>query len=140
MKDKKITRVMIVSSILREYPQATEVFYKYDIDACCWADNSLELAAEDRGVDVEELLNDLNKAILKPVKESKGGVITREMNIGELVKNYPQTSEVLLSKGLHCVGCHVALWESLEEAAAAHGIEEEDFEKLLKELNEAIKK
>lgn len=140
MSTEKISKDMLVSQITNKYPQTLDVFYKFDIDACCWADNSLELAAEDRGADVNELLEELNKVISRPVPKEKDGGITAKMNVGELLKKYPESAEILFEKGLHCLGCHVSLWENLEEAAAAHGIVEEEFEKLLKELNKAIKK
>ena len=59
------------------------------------------------------------------------------MKIAEVVEKYPETVETFFRFGLHCVGCHVAQFESVEEGAAAHGI---DINKLIKALNEAIKK
>lgn len=63
-------------------------------------------------------------------------MITREMSIGEAVQKYPQTVPVFQSHGMGCLGCAVARFENIAEGAAAHGI---DVEKLLKDLNEAIK-
>lgn len=59
--------------------------------------------------------------------------ITKEMLIGDLVRNYPESAEVLYTFGLHCVGCPSSQAESLEEAAYVHGF---DVEKLLTKLNE----
>lgn len=62
--------------------------------------------------------------------------ITRDMPIGTVVKEHPETVPVFLKHGLHCIGCHVAAFESVAEGAQAHGI---DVEPLMTELNEAVK-
>ena len=42
--------------------------------------------------------------------------------IGEIVTNYPEATEILLSIGMHCLGCPASRSESLEEACMVHGI------------------
>ncbi|SHI10600.1 hybrid cluster protein-associated redox disulfide domain-containing protein [Clostridium collagenovorans DSM 3089] len=61
--------------------------------------------------------------------------ITKDMTIGEIIKQYPSSIEVLMNCGMGCVGCPSAQMETLEEAVAVHGI---DLEKLLLELNANI--
>lgn len=61
--------------------------------------------------------------------------ITKDMTIGEIVRNFPSTIEILMSFGMGCVGCPSAQGESLEQAAMVHGM---DLEKLLEALNKAI--
>ena len=63
--------------------------------------------------------------------------ITKEMKITGIIEKYPQTISLLLTEGLHCIGCPMAPDETLEEATKVHGL---DLEKLLEELNEIIKK
>ena len=43
--------------------------------------------------------------------------ITRDMPIGTVVKEHPETVPVFLKHGLHCIGCHVAAFESVAEGA-----------------------
>jgi len=62
--------------------------------------------------------------------------ITKDMLIGEIVKKHPQSVQIMLEHGLHCVGCHVATWETLEQGAAGHGI---NVNKLVDELNKSVK-
>ena len=62
-------------------------------------------------------------------------IITREMPIGDIVQSHPDTIEVFLRHGLMCFGCAVARFESLEQGAAAHGI---DVDALLADLNKAV--
>lgn len=65
----------------------------------------------------------------------KKETINKQMLIGDLVKNHPDSVEILLDHGMQCVGCHVATWETLEQAAAGHGI---NVDELIKELNKKI--
>jgi hybrid cluster-associated redox disulfide protein len=61
--------------------------------------------------------------------------ITKEMSIGTIVQNHPQTVRVFLNHGLMCVGCAAARFETLEQGATAHGI---DVEALVSDLNAAV--
>lgn len=45
------------------------------------------------------------------------------MTIGEILRTNPAVAPVLLSAGMHCLGCPSAQAESLEEAAMVHGID-----------------
>ena len=42
--------------------------------------------------------------------------------IGEIVTQYPEAIEILLSIGMHCLGCPASRSESLEVACMVHGI------------------
>tara|TARA_Y100000310_G_scaffold244886_1_gene249796 strand:- start:2050 stop:2256 length:207 start_codon:yes stop_codon:yes gene_type:complete len=64
--------------------------------------------------------------------------ITRDMTIGEIIQEYPITIPVLLEAGVHCVGCHVAAWEKLEDGLRGHGMSEEKIDEVIKKLNEAV--
>ncbi len=61
--------------------------------------------------------------------------LTKEMSIGQIVEQYPETVPVFLKHGLMCFGCAVARFENVEQGARAHGI---DVEALVKDLNEAV--
>jgi len=58
--------------------------------------------------------------------------ISKENTIEEVVKKYPESVMVFMKHGLHCVGCHVSAFESIEEGAMAHGI---DVDALVSDLN-----
>ena len=49
--------------------------------------------------------------------------VTGETLVGEIVSKYPETVEILLSIGMHCLGCPASQAESLEEACAVHGFD-----------------
>lgn len=61
--------------------------------------------------------------------------ITKEMTIEEVVSEHPETMLVFMKHGLHCVGCHVSAFESIEEGAMAHGI---NVDALVEDLNKVI--
>ena len=42
--------------------------------------------------------------------------------IGEIVRDYPESAEVLFGIGMHCLGCPASQAESLEDACAVHGV------------------
>jgi hybrid cluster-associated redox disulfide protein len=60
--------------------------------------------------------------------------ITKDTMIGQLLKDKPEAAEILFQYGMGCIGCPSAQMESLEQAAAVHGI---DLTELLKSLNES---
>ena len=62
--------------------------------------------------------------------------ISKDDKIGEVVRKYPETIQVFLKHGLHCVGCGAAFFESIEQGATAHSIH---LQELLKDLNNAVK-
>ena len=66
------------------------------------------------------------------------GKITKDTTIGEIVEKYPQVVETLMSFGVHCVGCHVSPFESLEMGFKGHGLDDATIEEAVKKLNEEI--
>jgi hybrid cluster-associated redox disulfide protein len=61
--------------------------------------------------------------------------VTKSMSIGEVVQKHPETIPVFMQHGLHCLGCAIASFESIEQGAQAHGI---DSDALVKGLNDVI--
>ena len=61
--------------------------------------------------------------------------ITADTLISECLELNPNAAEILLSTGMHCIGCAMAHGETIEEAVAVHG---EDLDALLTRLNEGI--
>ena len=61
--------------------------------------------------------------------------ITADTLIAECIQINPNAAEILLSTGMHCIGCAMAHGETIAEAVAVHG---EDLDKHLAKLNEGI--
>ncbi|MGB9708278.1 MAG: DUF1858 domain-containing protein [Candidatus Pacearchaeota archaeon] len=74
---------------------------------------------------------------MKKEKGQKGRKITKDMTFAQLLKKYPETAEVLFKEGMSCVGCPMAMQETLEQGAKAHGI---DVNEMLEDLNKKVKK
>jgi hybrid cluster-associated redox disulfide protein len=62
--------------------------------------------------------------------------ITKDMGISDVIQKYPDLVPVFISHGLGCIGCAMAQFESIEQGAAAHGM---DIDALMKDLNEVAK-
>lgn len=63
--------------------------------------------------------------------------ITKDTLIGDLIKgdgNVQAVADVLMSTGMHCLGCAIAQGETVGEAAQVHGV---DADELIRRLNEA---
>ena len=58
--------------------------------------------------------------------------ITKDMTIAEALKLKPKIAAILMSKGMHCLGCVIAQGETLEQAAEVHGL---NVSELIAELN-----
>lgn len=65
-------------------------------------------------------------------------MITKEMTMGEILDKYPFAAEVLGSFGLTCIGCSLNPVESLEAGALGHGLDDEQVDAMVKELNHRI--
>ncbi|MBI5159106.1 DUF1858 domain-containing protein [Candidatus Micrarchaeota archaeon] len=63
--------------------------------------------------------------------------ISKDSIIYDVVQKHPQAVKVFFEQGLHCVGCGMALMETVEAGCAAHGI---DAELVVKRINEEIAK
>lgn len=61
--------------------------------------------------------------------------ISKDMTIGKLLEEYPQTATALAEVGMHCLGCPSAQHETIEQAARVHGMEPDV---LLVKIKEAI--
>ena len=67
----------------------------------------------------------------------KEQLINKSMSISEVISRYPETIPILMKTGMHCIGCPMAMQESLEEGLSAHEL---NVDKIIDELNKAIKK
>ena len=61
--------------------------------------------------------------------------VTKSMLIGQLIALDPNIAPILMRAGMHCLGCPSAQMESLEEAAAVHGL---DVDILVQQINDFL--
>lgn len=56
----------------------------------------------------------------------------KDTKIGEIMEVAPEKADILLSIGMHCLGCPASQAETIEEACDVHGV---NVEELLEKLN-----
>lgn len=54
--------------------------------------------------------------------------ISKDMLINDILAVDAGNAAILMAAGMHCIGCLAAAGESLEEAAAVHGLDAEELE------------
>ena len=64
-------------------------------------------------------------------------LINKNMIFADIIQKYPEAAEIMMKKGLHCIGCGMAAYETLEQGAIMHGI---NPNKLVAELNKKLAK
>jgi len=73
----------------------------------------------------------------KKTKEKSESDISKDMSIGDIVAKNPKAEEIMFKQGMHCVGCGMVAYESLEQGCKVHGMSDEDIDKMVDEMNEA---
>jgi hybrid cluster-associated redox disulfide protein len=73
-------------------------------------------------------------------KSAPAQQISKDMQIGAILQKFPGTAAIMMNRGLHCIGCHVAMWETIEEGSRAHGMSDKDIDDMIKEMNALAQK
>ena len=66
--------------------------------------------------------------------------VTKDMGLGEVVQKFPNAAPIFFKYGLHCVGCHAAAFETIEQGCKAHGMDDKKIEEMVKEINKVLEK
>ena len=61
--------------------------------------------------------------------------IRKDMMIGEAISVNPAVADVLLDRGIHCIGCGGMTFETLEQGLKAHGVRGGQIDKIVEEIN-----
>lgn len=62
--------------------------------------------------------------------------VTRKTKLNELLGKNPKAAEILFEAGMACVGCPMAMSETIEQGCLAHGMTKKQIDELIKRLNE----
>jgi len=73
----------------------------------------------------------------KIIDETKK-LVTKTSIIGDIIRENPFAVEIFMDYGVHCVGCHVSDFETLEQGILGHGFSEGELMDIMNELNEMI--
>lgn len=63
-------------------------------------------------------------------------MITKNINIEELINSKPSSVNFLMQKGIRCIICGEPIWGTLEEACLEKGFNQEQIDEVVKELNQ----
>lgn len=66
--------------------------------------------------------------------------ITAKTKLNKILSENPDAVSVLFESGLSCVGCPMAVEETLEDGCAAHGMSKKEIEDIVRKLNREKKK
>ncbi len=98
--------------------------------SCCSSSSQEEKKREDAG-------SSCCSSSKPSKKEAK--TITRDMTIEEILGMFPykaqRLSQEITNAGLHCVGCHAAVWETLEGGMYGHAKTDPEIDELVRRLN-----
>ncbi len=62
-------------------------------------------------------------------------MITKNIEIEELVRKYPFSVKYLMEQGIRCIACGEPIWGTLEEAAREKGFGDQAIENFVNEMN-----
>jgi hybrid cluster-associated redox disulfide protein len=66
--------------------------------------------------------------------------ITKDMLISDIISRYPSLINILFAEGIHCIGCHGAAYETLEQGLASHGKTPGEINAIIAKLTTSIPK
>jgi hybrid cluster-associated redox disulfide protein len=61
--------------------------------------------------------------------------ITKKTKLNELLEKKPEAASILFEAGLSCIGCPMAMQETIEQGCLAHGMSKKQIDDLIKRLN-----
>ena len=59
--------------------------------------------------------------------------VTKDMLIGDMLKEDATIAPILMAAGMHCIGCPASQAESLEQEAMVHGLDADELEAKINE-------
>ena len=65
-------------------------------------------------------------------------VIKKTDAIGEVMERSPEVAPLLMQAGMHCIGCHVSAYESIEDGCKGHGMNAKQIDELVRAANKLV--
>ncbi len=62
--------------------------------------------------------------------------LTKQTTMGEMLEYDMGIAYILMQCGMHCVGCPSSIGESLEEACAVHGLDDDEVMDVIRDYLE----
>lgn len=67
-------------------------------------------------------------------------VINKDSLISDIQQKSPRAIELLRDYGLSCANCFLNQFDNIENGAKLHGMTDKEIEKMIKEINDVLKK
>lgn len=77
-----INKDTIVADVVTDMPLSSDIFRKYGIDFCCGGNISIEQAVENKKVDVQNILDEINQL----PNESQGNINVKYLDVPSLIQ------------------------------------------------------
>ena len=61
--------------------------------------------------------------------------ITSKTRMSEILKGNSNAAELLFESGMGCIGCSMAMQETLEQGCKAHGMSDKEIKEIIRKLN-----
>lgn len=72
---------------------------------------------------------------LKVTSNLKVTRITKKTQMSKILEENENAAEILFETGMGCVGCSMAMQETLEDGCKAHGMSDKEINKIVERLN-----
>ncbi|WP_419748806.1 iron-sulfur cluster repair di-iron protein [Clostridium perfringens] len=89
--EKLITKDYSLGEVVTVYPAVVKKFNDMELDYCCGGSKSLELALNEKGIDIDKFVEDLNKEFKEFKFENSQYVDWREKSSEELINHIVET-------------------------------------------------
>ena len=60
-------------------------------------------------------------------------IVTKDMIISDVLKKYPDAAVIMLEYGLHCVGCHANIYDTIEAGSKGHGMDDNTVDEMVEQ-------
>ncbi len=67
-------------------------------------------------------------------------VLTKTALLGDVAIESPKAAELLAMYGLHCISCFANSFDTLEMGAKVHGMDDEEVDEMIAEINKELAK
>lgn len=66
--------------------------------------------------------------------------LTKDMFMSGIGMESPKAAELLSEYGLHCLGCFASQFDTLEQGAMVHGLDDDEIEEMINDVNAELRK
>lgn len=67
-------------------------------------------------------------------------ILSKSTNLLTVSQESPRAAELLSEYGLHCLSCFFSEFDTLETGAKIHGMNDDEVDEMIKEINTQLKK